>query len=80
MPVMTSGFLPSTATEGLVSHRHRPQLCGCALFPGNYSISNLADAKGAKAELQICQDLNPPAVVAGFVDSIVAEVDAALAG
>lgn len=38
------------------------------------------DAKGAKEELQICQNLNPPATVKGFVDSIIAEVDAALAG
>ncbi len=38
------------------------------------------DAKGAKPELQICQDLNPPATVRGFVDSIIAEVDAALGG
>jgi tetratricopeptide (TPR) repeat protein len=36
------------------------------------------DAKGAKEQLTICADKNPPAEVKGFVDSIVAEVDAAL--
>ena len=36
------------------------------------------DAKGAKEQLTICSEKNPPAEVKSFVDSIVAEVDAAL--
>lgn len=36
------------------------------------------DAAGAKAALEECRAKNPPAVVTGFVDSITAEVDAAL--
>ena len=36
------------------------------------------DAKGAKEQLTICADKNPPGEVKGFVDSIVAEVDDAL--
>jgi len=38
------------------------------------------DAQGAKQALTICAQNNPPAEVKGFVDSIVAEVDAALGG
>jgi tetratricopeptide (TPR) repeat protein len=36
------------------------------------------DAAAAKAALDTCQAMNPPAVVTSFVDAIVAEVDAAL--
>jgi tetratricopeptide (TPR) repeat protein len=36
------------------------------------------DAKGAKEQLTICSDKNPPAEVKSFVDAIVAEVDAVL--
>jgi tetratricopeptide (TPR) repeat protein len=36
------------------------------------------DPQGAKEQLTICSAKNPPAEVKGFVDSIVAEVDAAL--
>ncbi|MFM8777058.1 MAG: hypothetical protein ACKOEH_09310, partial [Actinomycetota bacterium] len=38
------------------------------------------DAQGAKEALTVCSQNNPPAEVKGFVDSIVAEVDAALGG
>ena len=70
-----------TATQGLgraiaIDTNYADAHC----FLGIIRFRIAADAKGAKEELQICQDLNPPAVVKGFVDSIVAEVDAALAG
>lgn len=71
----------ATATEGLGrAIAIDPSYADAHCFLGIIRFRIAADAKGAKAELQICQDLNPPAVVAGFVDSIVAEVDAALAG
>ena len=71
----------ATATEGLgraiaLDPRYPDAHC----FLGIIRFRIAADAKGAKDELRICQDLNPPAVVKGFVDSIVAEVDAALTG
>jgi tetratricopeptide (TPR) repeat protein len=69
----------ATATEGLgraiaIDTNYADAHC----FLGIIRFRIAADAKGAKEELQICQDLNPPAAVKGFVDSIVAEVDAAL--
>lgn len=71
----------ATATEGLgraiaIDPRYPDAHC----FLGIIRFRLAADAKGAKEALQICQNLNPPAVVKGFVDSIIAEVDAALAG
>lgn len=71
----------ATATEGLgraiaIDANYADAHC----FLGIIRFRIAADAKGAKEELQICQDLNPPSAVKGFVDSIVAEVDAALAG
>lgn len=71
----------ATATEGLgraieIDPRYPDAHC----FLGIIRFRIAADAKGAKEELQICQDLNPPATVKEFVDSIVAEVDAALVG
>lgn len=36
------------------------------------------DAQGAKDQLEICSQQNPPAEVKSFVDAIIAEVDAAL--
>ncbi|MEO8162552.1 MAG: hypothetical protein ABI590_02115, partial [Ilumatobacteraceae bacterium] len=71
----------ATATEGLgraiaLDARYPDAHC----FLGIIRFRIAADAKGAKDELLICQGLNPPAVVQEFVDSIVAEVDAALGG
>ena len=71
----------ATATEGLGrAITIDPNYADAHCFLGIIRFRIAADATGAKTELQICQDLDPPAVVAGFVDSIVAEVDAALAG
>lgn len=71
----------ATATEGLGrAIALDPTYPDAHCFLGIIRFRIAADAKGAKDELQICQDLNPPATVKGFVDSIVAEVDAALAG
>jgi len=49
-------------------------------FLGIIRFRLAGDALGARKELTICQSQNPPAEVKSFVDSIVAEVDAALAG
>ena len=38
----------------------------------------LGQARLAKAQLDVCNSMNPPASTKGFVDSIVAEVDAAV--
>ena len=38
------------------------------------------DAIGSREQLTICESQNPPAEVKSFVDSIIAEVDAAIAG
>lgn len=71
----------ATATEGLGrAIAIDPQFADAHCFLGIIRFRIAADAKGAKEELQICQDLNPPAEVRGFVDSIIAEVDAALVG
>ena len=48
----------------------------CFLGITRFRLNN--DAQGAKEQLTICSEKNPPAEVQGFVDSIVAEVDAAL--
>ena len=48
----------------------------CFLGIARFRLGN--DATGAKEQLSICAEKNPPAEVKGFVDSIVAEVDAAL--
>lgn len=45
-------------------------------FLGIVSFRFLADAVTAKSELEKCQEMNPPAEVQTFVDSIVAEVNA----
>jgi tetratricopeptide (TPR) repeat protein len=69
----------ATATDGLGrAIAIDPKYADAHCFLGIIRFRIAADAKGAKPELQICQDLNPPATVKGFVDSIVAEVDAAL--
>ena len=68
----TDGFSKAIAID--------PNYADAHCFLGIVRFRLAADAKGAKEQLQICQQMNPPAVVKGFVDSIVAEVDAALAG
>lgn len=69
----------ATATEGLGrAIAIDPNYADAHCFLGIIRFRIAADAKGAKEELRICQELNPPAAVKGFVDSIVAEVDAAL--
>ncbi|MFM8776751.1 MAG: tetratricopeptide repeat protein, partial [Actinomycetota bacterium] len=50
----------------------------CFLGIARFRLAN--DAQGAKEALTVCSQNNPPAEVKGFVDSIVAEVDAALGG
>jgi tetratricopeptide (TPR) repeat protein len=71
----------ATATDGLgKAIAIDPNYADAHCFLGIVRFRLAADAKGAKEQLQICQQLNPPAVVKSFVDSIVAEVDAALAG
>lgn len=71
----------ATATEDLgraiaLDSRYPDAHC----FLGIIRFRIAADAKGAKEELLVCQEHNPPALVQEFVDSIVAEVDAALGG
>jgi len=71
----------ATATDGLgKAIAIDPNYADAHCFLGIVRFRLAADAKGAKEQLQICQQMNPPAVVKSFVDSIVAEVDAALAG
>lgn len=71
----------ATATDGLGrAIAIDPQYADAHCFLGIIRFRIAADAKGAKEELQICLDMNPPAVVKGFVDAIIAEVDAALSG
>ena len=48
----------------------------CFLGISRFRLDN--DAQGANEQLTICSENNPPAEVKSFVDSIVAEVDAAL--
>lgn len=71
----------ATATEDLgraiaLDPRYPDAHC----FLGIIRFRIAADAKGAKEELLVCQELNPPSLVQEFMDSIVAEVDAALGG
>lgn len=47
----------------------------CFLGIVSYRFAN--DIETAKTELAKCQEANPPAEVRGFVDSVVAEIDAA---
>lgn len=49
-------------------------------FLGIVRFRLAADAVGAREQLTICESQNPPAEVKSFVDSIVAEVDAVIAG
>lgn len=49
-------------------------------FLGIVRFRLAGDAIGSREQLTICESQNPPAEVKSFVDSIVAEVDAAIAG
>lgn len=49
-------------------------------FLGIVRFRLAADAVGAREQLTICQSQNPPAEVKSFVDAIIAEVEAAIAG
>lgn len=49
-------------------------------FLGIIRFRLAGDAVGSREQLTICQSQNPPAEVKSFVDSIIAEVDAAIAG
>ena len=49
-------------------------------FLGIIRFRLAGDAVGSREQLTICQSQDPPAEVKSFVDSIIAEVDAAIAG
>ena len=49
-------------------------------FLGIIRFRLAGDAIGSREQLTICESQNPPAEVKSFVDSIIAEVDAAIAG
>ena len=49
-------------------------------FLGIIRFRLAGDAIGSREQLKICESQNPPAEVKSFVDSIIAEVDAAIAG
>ncbi len=49
-------------------------------FLGIVRFRLAGDAVGSREQLTICQSQDPPAEVKSFVDSIIAEVDAAIAG
>lgn len=57
-----------------------PNYSDAHCFLGIVRFRLAADAVGAREQLTICQSQNPPAEVKSFVDAIIAEVDAALAG
>lgn len=69
----------ATALEGLDrATKIDPQYPDAHCFMGIVKFRFAGDAQGAKAALDLCEASNPPAEVSGFVDSIRAEVDAAL--
>ena len=55
-----------------------PTYADAHCFMGIVKFRFAGDAQGAKDALEVCEANNPPAEVAGFVESIRAEVDAAL--
>ena len=55
-----------------------PSVADAHCFMGIVKFRFAGDAQGAKDALNVCESNDPPAEVAGFVDSIRAEVDAAL--
>lgn len=69
----------ATALEGLQRATEiDPQYPDAHCFMGIVKFRFAGDAQGAKQALDLCEASNPPAEVAGFVDSIRTEVDAAL--
>ena len=69
----------ATALEGLQRATEiDPQYPDAHCFMGIVKFRFAGDAQGAKEALDLCEASNPPAEVAGFVDSIRAEVAAAL--
>ena len=69
----------ATALEGLQQATEiDPQYPDAHCFMGIVKFRFAGDAQGAKQALDLCEASNPPAEVAGFVDSIRTEVDAAL--
>ena len=69
----------ATSLEGLQrAIEIDPQYADAHCFMGIVKFRFAGDAQGAREALDVCEANNPPAEVAGFVDSIRAEVDAAL--
>ena len=69
----------ATALEGLnKAIAVDPTYADAYCFMGIVKFRFAGDAQGAKEALDVCEANNPPAEVAGFVESIRAEVDAAL--
>ena len=69
----------ATALEGLnKAIAVDPTYADAYCFMGIVKFRFAGDAQGAKEALEVCEANNPPAEVAGFVESIRAEVDAAL--
>lgn len=69
----------ATSLDGLTRATEiDPQYPDAHCFMGIVKFRFAGDAQGARDALDLCEASNPPAEVAGFVDSIRAEVDAAL--
>ena len=69
----------ATSLEGLQrAIEIDPQYADAHCFMGIVKFRFAGDAQGAQDALEVCEANDPPAEVAGFVDSIRAEVDAAL--
>ena len=69
----------ATSLEGLQrAIEIDPGYADAHCFMGIVKFRFAGDAQGARDALDVCEANNPPAEVAGFVDSIRAEVDAAL--
>jgi hypothetical protein len=69
----------ATSLEGLQrAIEIDPSYADAHCFMGIVKFRFAGDAQGARDALDVCEANDPPAEVAGFVDSIRAEVDAAL--
>ena len=69
----------ATSLEGLQrAIEIDPKYADAHCFMGIVKFRFAGDAQGARDALDVCEANDPPAEVAGFVDSIRAEVDAAL--
>ncbi len=69
----------ATSLEGLQrAIEIDPNYADAHCFMGIVKFRFAGDAQGARDALEVCEANDPPAEVAGFVDSIRAEVDAAL--